>query len=104
MTRLLFSAARALLDIKQTGAQWILEEKATPHTMLCLATDPEIPGRMYGGTFNDGLWMRDDRGTTWRRAGDGNFHQRVMSVAGSPTEVINGYSVGLAGTDRKSGE
>lgn len=99
MTRLFFSAARALLDINQTGEQWTLEEKATPHTMLCLATDPATPGRIYGGTFNDGLWISDDWGATWRRAGDGIFHQRVMSLAVSPTEIRNGYSVVWAGTE-----
>lgn len=99
MSRLLFSASRTILDIKQTGEKWTLEEKATPHTMLCLAADPEQPGRLYGGTFNDGLWISEDWGTTWRKAGDGIFHNRVMSVAVSPTEKLNGASVVWAGTE-----
>src|SRR5699024_3965948 len=99
MSRLLFSASRTLLDVKRTDEQWTLKEKATPHTMSCLAADPEQPGRLYGGTFNDGLWISEDWGATWRKAGDRIFHNRVMSVAVSPAEKLNAASVVWAGTE-----
>lgn len=76
-----------------------MEEKPAPYQFLCLAADPDHPGRLYGGTFDDGLWISDDNGKTWDTAGSGIAHNRVMSVAVSPTEVKNGWRVVWAGTE-----
>lgn len=37
----------------------------------CLAVDPDQPDRVYAGTFDDGLYISDDGGGAWRRAGSG---------------------------------
>ncbi|WP_449354635.1 WD40/YVTN/BNR-like repeat-containing protein [Virgibacillus natechei] len=66
---------------------------------MCLAADPTHPGRLYGGTFDDGLWISDDSGKTREPAGKGIAHNWVMSVAVSPTEERNGYLVVWAGTE-----
>ncbi|WP_227002529.1 WD40/YVTN/BNR-like repeat-containing protein [Salicibibacter kimchii] len=77
----------------------MMNEKSTPNVLLCLAADPTRPGRLYGRTFDDGLWISNDSGETWVPAGPGISHNRVMSVAVSPTEVKNGYHVVWAGTE-----
>lgn len=74
-------------------------ENEVDHIFLCLTADPVKVGRLYGGTFEDGLWMSDDHGKTWQPVGDGITHERILSVTVSPTEVINGYSVVWAGTE-----
>lgn len=58
------------------------------HIFLCLAADPHKKGRLYGGTFDDGLMISDDHGETWRKAGAGIAHDRILSVIVSPTESV----------------
>ncbi|WP_252312418.1 hypothetical protein [Sinobaca sp. H24] len=94
-----FSAGRSILEVKKEQQEWTLHEKITPNTFLCLAADPNRPGLLYGGTFNDGLWVSRDSGDTWHPAGAGITHKRIMSVAVSPIEVKNDMSVVWAGTE-----
>lgn len=96
---LYFAAGSAVYALQETDAGWSLQERVTPNVFLCLAADPLRAGRLYGGTFDDGLWISDDAGDTWVRAGEGILHNRVMSVAVSPAEVKNGYHVVWAGTE-----
>lgn len=77
----------------------MMSEKITPNVFLCLAADPDNPGRLYGGTFDDGLFISKDNGETWERSWDGITHNRVMSLATSPTETMNGYRIIWAGTE-----
>ncbi|QQK74476.1 hypothetical protein HUG15_01860 [Salicibibacter cibarius] len=99
MDVLYFSAGSSVYEIKQVDRKWTMKKRSAPDVFLCLATDPTRPGRLYGGTFNDGLWISDDSGETWEPAGPGISHNRVMSVAVSPTEVKHGYRVVWAGTE-----
>lgn len=99
MKILYFSAGSSLYEIRGERQGWIMEEKSTPNVFLCLAADPENPGRLYGGTFDDGLFISDDSGDTWEKAGSGITHGRVMSLAISPLETKNGYRVIWAGTE-----
>ncbi|MFD1067854.1 WD40/YVTN/BNR-like repeat-containing protein [Oceanobacillus locisalsi] len=94
-----FSAGSSVYEIKKEEQGWVMEERPTPAPFLCLAADPSRKGRLYGGTFNEGLWISNDSGKTWMPAGSGITHNRVMSVAVSPTEVKNGYHVVWAGTE-----
>ncbi|WP_080874470.1 WD40/YVTN/BNR-like repeat-containing protein [Oceanobacillus timonensis] len=99
MEVLYFTAGSSVYEIKKEEQEWVMEERRTPAPFLCLAADPSQKGRLYGGTFNEGLWISNDCGKTWTAAGSGISHNRVMSVAVSPTEVKNGYHVVWAGTE-----
>lgn len=94
-----FSAGRSIFKVKKEQQEWTLHEKKTPNTFLCLAADPKRQGRLYGGSFNDGLWVSRDSGDTWEPVGAGITHKRIMSVAVSPIEVKNGLSVVWTGTE-----
>jgi len=65
----------------------------------CVAVDPRDPNRVYVGTLDDGLYASDDGGSTWRVAREGVADRRVMSVAVSPSHVVDGVSVVYAGTE-----
>jgi photosystem II stability/assembly factor-like uncharacterized protein len=64
-----------------------------------VAYDPLQPEFVYCGTFGHGAFRSDDAGATWRRAGDGIAHDKVMSLAVSPVERVNGRGVVYAGTE-----
>lgn len=67
---------------------------------VCIAVDPHRPERVYCGTWDDGLWISDDAARTWRKAGPGITHERIMAVAVSRAERgENGNGVVWAGTE-----
>lgn len=64
-----------------------------------IAIDPHRPERVYCASFGQGLWISDDAGNIWQRAGAGITECRVMAVAVSPIETGGGYGVVWAGTE-----
>ena len=95
---LLFIAGEALFHVSKQNGEWSLKERKAPYSFYCIAADP-IKGRIYGGTFDNGLYISDDSGKSWFPAGAGITNDRVLSVAVSPIEVKNGYHVVWAGTE-----
>jgi len=99
MRALYFIAGKALCKVSQVANEWVLHEKTTPYRFRCLAVDPTRDGRLYGGSFDNGLWISDDEGDTWYPAGEGITHDRVLSVAVSSSERVNDQAVIWAGTE-----
>lgn len=95
---LFFGAGESLFLATGKEKKWTITEHEVGREFQCLARDP-ASGRLFAGTFNDGLWLSDDRGESWRKAGDGIPHGRVLSVAVSSVETIHGYGVVWAGTE-----
>jgi hypothetical protein len=54
--------------------------------IAAIAADPHQPGRVYCGTFDQGLWRSDDHGGTWARL-EHFAATHVQSVAVSPVEA-----------------
>lgn len=65
----------------------------------CVAVDSSDRDRIYAGTFDDGIFRSRDGGRTWDNVSDRLPHKRVLSVAISPSERVNGHSVVYAGTE-----
>ncbi len=65
----------------------------------CLAVDPRDPSRVYVGTFDQGMYVSDDAGDSWREEHQGLSDLRVMSVAVSSSHREAGVSVVYAGTE-----
>ncbi len=65
----------------------------------CVAVDPGDADRVYVGTFDDGLYVSNDAGRTWRRDERGLQDRRVLSVAVSRSHRQAGISVVYAGTE-----
>lgn len=65
----------------------------------CIAIDPHDSMRLITGTFDKGLFRTSDGGATWQQIGEGLAHQRVLSVAISPSLRTNGRSALFAGTE-----
>lgn len=96
---LYFTAGKSVIEVLQEDGNWVLHEKPTPHDFRCLAVDETRKGRLYAGSFDHGLWISDDHGETWREAGAGIAHDRVLSVAVSKSEQVDGHAVVWAGTE-----
>ncbi len=66
---------------------------------VCVAVDPGDPRRVYAGTFDEGVFVSDDGGESWRESGAGLDDRRVLSLAVSASHRQNGTSVAYAGTE-----
>jgi photosystem II stability/assembly factor-like uncharacterized protein len=51
-----------------------------------LAVDPRDPDRVYVGTFDDGVFITDDAGESWRRPDVAPTDARVLALAASQAE------------------
>src|SRR5699024_11160766 len=97
-TTFFFSTDHTIFEISKTEHGWTIKKKTSDHTFYCLAIDQTI-GRLYGGTFDNGLWFSDDQGETWQQVGSGITSKRVLSVAVSQIENNNDYNTVWAGTE-----
>lgn len=55
-----------------------------------VTVDPVHPGRLYCNTFNKAAWRSDDRGKTWKKIRDYDFHwgHRIIVDRNSPEKVF----------------
>jgi hypothetical protein len=67
--------------------------------VTCVAVDPHDANRIFVGTFDRGIYRSLDRGGTWESVGSGMADARVLSIAISPSDRVNGLSVVYAGTE-----
>lgn len=99
MLTLLIAREDGLLVARREGSgAWRTDlrlEKAGPR---CVASDP-ADGRLYCGTFAQGLWRSIDGGQSWERVGDENSSPILTAVAVSLKEVHDGHGVVYAGTE-----
>jgi photosystem II stability/assembly factor-like uncharacterized protein len=65
----------------------------------CIAIDPRDSRRVYAGTFDDGVYVSDDGGDSWRESSVGPADRRVLALAVSPSDQRAGTSVAYAGTE-----
>src|SRR5690349_16515842 len=67
--------------------------------VTCVAVDPHDPNRIFVGTFDRGIYRSRDRGASWESVGAGMADARVLSIAVSPSDRVNGLSVVYTGTE-----
>jgi photosystem II stability/assembly factor-like uncharacterized protein len=90
------AVARFDLDGDRAGqAEQSLQESGAK----CIAVDPHDPRRVYVGTFDDGIYVSDDGGETWRAPEVGPEDSRILSLAVSQSHEGDGTSVAYAGTE-----
>ena len=65
----------------------------------CVAVDPHDRNRVYVGTLDDGVYRTLDGGAAWDQIGGAIPHKRVLSVAISPVDRVDGRSVVYVGTE-----
>jgi photosystem II stability/assembly factor-like uncharacterized protein len=66
---------------------------------MCVAVDPHDPDRVFAGAFDRGVYRTRDGGAVWESVGAGVADARVLALAVSPCERVNGLSVVYAGTE-----
>ena len=71
---------------------------AVPAT-TCVAVDPRDPSRVYLGTFDHGLLVSNDAGESWQAPETQPADPRVLSLAVSAADAVDGVSVAYAGTE-----
>jgi photosystem II stability/assembly factor-like uncharacterized protein len=67
--------------------------------VMSVAVDPHDPERVFAGTFDRGIYRTLDGGKTWESVGAGMADKRVLSLAISPIDRVNGRSVVYAGVE-----
>jgi photosystem II stability/assembly factor-like uncharacterized protein len=67
--------------------------------VMCVAVDPHDPRRIFAGTFDRGIYRSRDGGDAWESVGSGMADARVLSIAISPCDRVDGQSVVYAGTE-----
>src|SRR5829696_8371526 len=67
--------------------------------VMCLDVDPHDPRRIFAGTFDRGIFRSRDGGDVWESVGSGMADARVLSIAISPCERVDGRSVVYAGSE-----
>ncbi len=67
--------------------------------VMCVAVDPHDPDRIFVGTFDRGIYRTLDGGDVWESVGSGMADARVLAIAISPCDRVNGRSVVYAGTE-----
>ncbi|MDY6764290.1 MAG: hypothetical protein SV377_01160 [Halobacteria archaeon] len=86
MSTSVYAAMRnSLVVASETQSGWETSEHLTDKSLECVAVSPDMPERVFCGTFNDGLWRSNDAGKSWERVGDGAIESdSVMSIDISP--------------------
>src|SRR5262249_41527947 len=98
MITIYLAAGKALGIVRRRNGAWETDAQLSGKEAYCLAADPLRPNRVYCGTFGDGLWRSDDAGKTWAPVGAGIGSDKVMAVAVSAAERVDGHGVVWART------
>lgn len=99
MLKLYIAIDKALVVISQQKNEWEVETHLVNSQPQCLAVDPLHPEQVYCGTFDQGLWHSKNAGASWEHVDTANGYKKVLSVAVSAREQIDGYGVVYAGTE-----
>ncbi len=100
--KLYVALADALAVLDHSHGEWMPDMQLVDYAPQCVAVDPLHQEQVYCGTFDQGLWQSGDVGKSWTPVGEGIAHEKVLSVAVSATEHVNGYGVVYAGTEPTS--
>lgn len=102
MPKLFIAMENQMLILEDAKDKWIAKTKLQRTSPECVASDTFNPDRLYVATFRQGLWISDESGETWRRAGKGIGNDQVTSVAVSSKDRRNGFGIVYAGTEPSS--
>ncbi|WP_254537159.1 WD40/YVTN/BNR-like repeat-containing protein [Halomarina litorea] len=84
MTRIYAALRDALVVLEGTDEEWTLRERFADHDLECVAASPDVPDRVFCGTFDAGLRRSTDGGETWDRVGGDVVGESVTAVTVSP--------------------
>ena len=90
--------AVAQLD-RRDGEGVALDLNLEGRGVMCVAVDPHDADRVFVGTFDRGIYRTRNGGATWESVGAGMADARVLSIAISACDRVNGRSVVYAGTE-----
>jgi hypothetical protein len=88
-----------LLVASKRNGRWRAESRLKGKQITSLASDPELPERVYCGTSGRGLFRSNNAGDTWELVGEGIHSAKVTAVAVSGVDRSKGQGVVYAGTE-----
>jgi photosystem II stability/assembly factor-like uncharacterized protein len=102
MTTIYAATGDDVVRLSSNGNAWTVTPLLEGVGAQCLAIDPDNPRRLYTGTFENGVYRSLDAGDTWEAVNEGIPHERVLSVAVSPSRASTGINAVYAGTEPSS--
>jgi hypothetical protein len=93
MTTLYFAIENSLVILTMESGQARCDVGLKGHNIACVTVDPVRPQFVYCGTFDSGIWLRDNAGKSWRPAGKGLPHSKIQSVGVSRSERLKGRGI-----------
>jgi len=98
--RLYAATGDAIAQIESLGGETVdVSLNLEGRGVMCVAVDSHDPQRIFAGTFDRGIYRSRDGGDVWESVGSGMADARVLSIAISPCDRVNGRSVVFAGTE-----
>ena len=98
--RLYAATGDAIAQIESLGGETVdVSLNLEGRGVMCVTVDPNDPERIFAGTFDRGIYRSRDGGDVWESVGSGMADARVLSIAISPCDRVNGRSVVFAGTE-----
>lgn len=102
-SEMLIALRKELVVARRDSGGWTAHEHLHGKRPLCVAVDSFVRGRFYCGTGNDGLWLSDDAGRSWRKAESvRDSHITAVAVAAKETNRRGIHSVVYVGTEPSS--
>ena len=83
MTRIFAATDNDVVRLDLDAAGRTAEAVLTGVAPRALAVDPREPDRVYVGTFDDGIFVTDNAGESWRRPEHAPADGRVLALAAS---------------------
>lgn len=98
MQAIYFITNNRLITIKEDLSGWKLNEQALEQDFVSFAFD-SLAHRMYGGSFNQGLWLSENEGRSWHRLAENILPDRIMSLSISPNRNNEKFQVLWLGSE-----
>jgi photosystem II stability/assembly factor-like uncharacterized protein len=100
VSKLFVAMDEELAIFEYSGGTWHLREELRGKGPQAVALDSSRPERVYCGTFEQGLWLSDDGGDSWKKNGSlaSISPMAITSLAMDPKKK-NGMKVVYVGTE-----
>lgn len=98
MNAIYFFTNHHFVSLKDVQGNWELNLRGVTQNFVSFVYDQKAH-RMYGGSFDRGLWMSDDEGARWHRIAEDILPNRIMSLTVSPQDNTDSFQTLWLGSE-----